>query len=747
MNNQEHITLGPKAGPAGRRPVPAGRPAPAGLTPKEIFGILRRHIWLIIGLTVFGLCSGLGSWFLLKRYAPRYTAQTFIRVLPPVQRDPTIIQMPIVAKDIQYGYRLSMAALLRSQNTLQSLLSKDKIQQTKWFQDFGDIKSKRIVKAVKDLKKHLGASPQRDGDSIIVSMTCRDKEESALIVNEMVALFLNTQGGKKREEVTTKLAGLEAQRRRVKGDLDVAEKSLDDIRKRYGFTDLEEHSFRPVIEGKLSDLEMQQNELVMNISQAQSSIERLQVQATGPVQVQVEHQIERDPVMTMLAQQLALRHSALASALAKFGENHRIVRQIREFITGIKEERAIRKAAIADQTRQANLRNAQDMLITMQKRLEGLEKMRDETIAQKKELDLARAQYQQRVAIRDERRKMLDSIKEQVAKLRIIHDDPETPKVQYVANAPEPLEASFPKWQIFLPGGTMLGLMLGVGLAFLIELLNDLVRTPRDVARYLHIPLLCMIPDAAEDDEIEGIDLALVVRQAPYSIISESYRRFRTNLRLSTNPQSTKTLLVTSGVAADGKTSVAVNLAITLVADDKKVLLIDANFRRPNLHNIFPRRQSQPQGSEKEPFGLSNFLLRQCDIARVVRASGIVGLNVIESGQMPANPAELLGGPRLEQLIQQQRQNYDYVILDGPPVLLVSETKILARCVDGTILVLNAAATRRGAAIRTILELRTVDAKITGCVLLGVKTLKGGYFREQFRSYRQYQKLQLARPI
>jgi len=746
MKEHQHTVLPPNAVPARRRPAPPGRPAPAGLTPKEIVGILRRHLWLIIGLTVFGFCSGSGSWFLLKRYAPRYTAQTFIRVLPPVQKDPTVIQTPIVAKDIQYGYRLSMAALLKSQNTLQSLLSKDTIQQTKWFQSFGDIKSKRIARAVKDLKKHLGAFAQRDGDSISVSMTCGSKKESALIVNEMVSLFLNIQGGKKKEEVAAKLAGLEAQRLRVDQNLKQAEDALDDVRQRYGFTDLEEHAFQPVIERKLADLENQENELKMNISQTAEGITRLQAQATGPVKVQTEHEIERDPVMTMLAQQLALRESALASALAKFGENHRVVKQIREFITAIKEERTIRKAAIAEQTRQANLRNAQDMLITMQKRLEELETMRNEAIAQKKELDLARAQYNKRVAIRDERRKMLDSIKEQIAKLKIIHDDPETPKVQFVANAPEPLEASFPRLQIFLPGGTMLGLMLGIGLAFLIEMLNDLVRTPRDVARYLHIPLLCVIPDAAEDDQIEGIDLALVVRQAPYSIISESYRRFRTNLRLSTDPQSTKTLLVTSGAAADGKTSVAVNLATTLVADDKKVLLIDANFRRPNLHNIFPRRPG-PGGSEKEDFGLSNLLLRQCDDASVVRASGIEGLNVIESGRMPANPAELLGGPRLEQLIRQQRQNYDYVILDGPPVLLASETKILARCTDGTILVFNAAATRRGAAIRTILELRAVDATITGCVLLGVKTLKGGYFREQFRSYRQYQQLQLARPI
>ena len=165
-------------------------------------------------------------------------------------------------------------------------------------------------------------------------------------------------------------------------------------------------------------------------------------------------------------------------------------------------------------------------------------------------------------------------------------EDPETPKVQFVGLAPPPLEVSSPLWYVYFPGGTMFGLMCGVGLAFLVELLNDLLRTPRDVGRYLRIPLLGVIPDAAEDGQVRDIDLCHVVRQAPYSITSESYRRFRTNLKLSSSMQSSKVLLVSSGMAGDGKTSVVVNLATTFVAEDKKVLLIDANFWRPSLHKI-----------------------------------------------------------------------------------------------------------------------------------------------------------------
>ena len=113
---------------------------------------------------------------------------------------------------------------------------------------------------------------------------------------------------------------------------------------------------------------------MMDISQTRAGIERLAAQAEGPVQVQVERQVETDPVMTALAQQLALQESALASALARFGEDHRVVQQIREYINSIQEERLRRKAVIAEQTRQSNLRNAQDTLVTLESGLRSLRK-------------------------------------------------------------------------------------------------------------------------------------------------------------------------------------------------------------------------------------------------------------------------------------------------------------------------------------------------------------------------------------
>jgi capsular exopolysaccharide synthesis family protein len=338
---------------------------------------------------------------------------------------------------------------------------------------------------------------------------------------------------------------------------------------------------------------------------------------------------------------------------------------------------------------------------------------------------------------------MLDDIKQQIEKQRIIHD--EAPTVRPFLPVPEPLEmVASRQWWVWFPAGTILGLLLSIGLAFLIEMLNDLVRTPADVGRFLNIPLLGIIPDASEDKQVRGIELCHAVRQAPYSLISESYRRLRTNLELSGLANAAKTLLITSGDAAEGTTSVAVNLATTFVVQNKKVLLIDANFRQPTLKRIFPKTAANDPEAAGFDFGLSSVLTNQCGYQDVVRHTGIDGFDIIDSGPLPSNPTELLASPRMEWLLKEHSRNYDHIVIDSAPVLLVSDAKVLAKIVQATVLVFNAAATRRGAARRTIGELKEVDANVVGCVLFAAKALKGGYFHERYKSYQEYLKPQLA---
>jgi succinoglycan biosynthesis transport protein ExoP len=735
----------------GQRAVRSSGPMPsaaATMTPKEVLGILRRHIILIIFLTMLGLGAGGGTWYLLCKYQPRYTAKTLIEVLPPVETDPMSIVATQVNKDIHYQHRLSIANLIKQQRVLQDLLQKnDKIRATKWFKSYAkfdrDGKIVSITKAFKYLKKNLSAYAHRDAEFVELSMTCSDAREAAEIVNEMAQLFVSSHGSTKRAELSERLTKLEQRQSWVQGELNDAEAALEDVRKASGITDLEQPTnryWRHTYEVNLEDLELQQNELLLAIKQTEADYENLEKMAEDPVSVQIEKMVESDPVMVMLAEQLAFQQAQLAGKLTKFGDNHRVVLESRQLIEEIKERRQRRQEIIAEQTRRAGLESARDKLIVLHKRLDELQTLKEEAAAKKKELDIARVQYEQRLKIRDERIGMLNEIKQQTEKLRIMLNDPATPKVQLVGLAPAPLEMVVSRqWWLWFPSGTMVGLMLGIGLAFLIEVANDLVRTPRDVARYLNIPLLSMIPDSSEDYLKRKMNLALTVHEAPYSITSECYRQLRANFELSDSKKAWKTVLVTSGDAGDGTTSVAVNLATTFVVKNEKVLLIDANFRKPGLQKIFPDIMTDGKEAQLTNIGLSSFLTGQCGY-EVIRPSGIEGLDIVDTGPMPSNPAELLARPRMHELVKEQRKVYDYVIIDSPPLLLVSDAKILSKIADAAILVLNADATSRGAAQRAVFELRAIGVNLIGCVLLGVRAMKGGYFNEQFKSYRRYQK-------
>jgi len=712
------------------------------LTPKEALGMLRRHLWLILFVTLLGGAAGTGGWYLVRRYLPLYRAETAIKVLPPIVTDPMDIVVAQVQQDVRYGHRVALASLMKSQSTLQELLQRDEIRRTKWYRQKtnGGVD---IAKAVQCLDRHLTAFPHREAEHIVVSMTCGSAGESALIVNQMANLFISRHGETEKGDVRQKLADVTKRQSDVEQEIRQSEADLQNVTRRTGITDLDRPAgryFQHTITLRLNELDNQESNLSLAIKQLQADIGNLRQLAEGPITEQIQHAIEGDPVMVALAQQLAVLEAQLSGRLTKFGETHRVVRQTQEQLDETRKRREERRLEIAEQTRRANLLNARDSLRVLEERLAELQKLRAAALEEQKKLDEARSEYERIQKVRDERIETCNQIKTQIEKYRILLEDPETPKVQLVGLAPEPLDMVLSR-SIYLwtPGGVMLGLILGLSLALLVEMLNDFVRTPRDVRRLLRVPLLGVIPDAYEDRAVDNIDLCDVVREAPYSLLGESYRRCRTNLELSAG-EPFKTLLVASGQAGDGKTSLACNLAAAFAAKYERVLLIDGNLRQPSLHIVFPPDPS----SEHRPVGLTNLLMGECTYREAIRPSAVAGLDLIDAGAPILNPAELLAGPRMKELVESVAGEYDRIIIDSPPVLLVSDGKMLARLADATLLVFNAAMTRWGVAERTIFEFEEVGASVMGCVLFGAEAMKGGYFRQQFRAYRRYLKPQRA---
>jgi polysaccharide biosynthesis transport protein len=722
--------------PIAPRP-PVSVSGPMAMTPKEIVGIFRRHIWLIILFTMAGVIIGGTAWFLMRKYAPKYTAITAINVLPPVDVDPMQFSSVQPNKDLYFQFRSTKAAFMKQQYFYQELLRKDKIRQTKWFARFNN----DIADAVENLEDNLRVSPQREGNWITVTMTCGSKKESASIVNEAVNLFLSMQRDIATRDIRGQLAKWNTQQSDLVRQLDGTESLLDTLRKSTGFTNLEGTAFRDYMDGKLEDLEQKFTESNSDKRRLDSLIVTLRRRADEPFDEVLREQMERDPTASQMRSSIYSLELSLSQLLSKFGEDHKRVREIRDALKQAKAELASRQNEIADIQRRANLRNAEDQLTILADDLEETTKRLTTAKTEARQLEATRAAYERLSFEREKKRELIETVTTKIEKLNAQYAAPDISKVSKVNDAQEPLQISSPKIIIYVPAGFMLGFLVGVGLAFAIEMLNDLVRTPSDVMKHLRVPLLGMVFHEQEDDDVEGVDLCHVVRQSPYSITSECYRQLKTNLQLSGAGQSRKSLFITSASAGDGKTSVAVNLASTLVAEDKKVLFVDSNFRRPAAANMFPHAEDEV--SEHPDFGLSNYLVGQCEYQNIIRSSGIEGFDIIDSGPLPSHPAELLGNSAMRDLLEKMKREYDYVIIDGPP-MFVSDAKTLASEVDGVILVFNATATRRGVAQRVLRELRDIKAELVGTVLLGVRTLKGGYFHEAQKSYHDYQQVPVA---
>ena len=200
----------------------------------------------------------------------------------------------------------------------------------------------------------------------------------------------------------------------------------------------------------------------------------------------------------------------------------------------------------------------------------------------------------------------------------------------------------------------------------------------------------------------------LITQLNPRSPISEQYRTLRTNLEFSSVDNPLKSILVTSSSPSEGKSMTTANLAVVYAQQGLKVLLIDADLRKPTVHYTFRLDNLR---------GLSNILVNEATIEETAYATGIGNLDVISSGPIPPNPSELLGSKRMEALIQEASSSYDLIIFDTPPVLAVTDAQILGNVVDGTILVIRSGQTEYELAIKAKEALEPAKAKLLGTVL------------------------------
>lgn len=280
-----------------------------------------------------------------------------------------------------------------------------------------------------------------------------------------------------------------------------------------------------------------------------------------------------------------------------------------------------------------------------------------------------------------------------------------TPNVVQIESASVPGRPVRPRPVTNVGLGAVVGLLLAGGIAFLIEYIDDTLRTPDDVERVLNLPVIGYIGDMTEGDA--AVEELHVVRR-PRSPISEAFRSMRTNLEFTNVDKTLNKILVTSSGPGEGKTTISINLAAIMAQSGKRVLLIDGDMRRPRIHSLFGLTNR---------VGLSVLFRGNTTVRSVMRpVDGVDGVFVITSGSIPPNPTELLASARMDQILYEAGREADMIIIDSPPSL-VADFQVLAAKVDGVVLVIQPGHTRADAAFATLEQLQRVNARTLGVVL------------------------------
>ena len=287
----------------------------------------------------------------------------------------------------------------------------------------------------------------------------------------------------------------------------------------------------------------------------------------------------------------------------------------------------------------------------------------------------------------------------------------------------------------------MLGLAAGVGLAFLIDLLDNTLKDSREVERYLRLPNLAMIPETPRARELlypgaEPTDSkllngsyrnrAVVSYNGRYSLLGEAYRNLRTGLMLSRAGAHPRLTLITSAVPEEGKTTVSVNTAIVLAHAGGRVLLIDADLRIPQCHRRMGVNNVR---------GLTEVLTGLAAPEECIQPTAVDNLFLITAGQTPPNPSELLSSPQMRHLLEHLARSFDHIIIDSPPALPVSDPIVLSQLVDGVVLVAAGSKTPKQQVKAALARLRHAHAKVFGIVLNRIKIHKVDYFYPYYKYY------------
>lgn len=659
--------------------------------------ILLQRKWMILAITIVGLAA---AFALTLRVEPLYKATSTIEI----QREEVQIMEgsgvePAVVADAEY--MATQYELLQSRSLAERVAEELNLPNDERYASLDAPRDARVLQAASKIVNNLRVSPEGRSRVVNVQFISPYPSEAARISNALVESFI--QSNLERKYNTTAYA-----REFLEERLATAKRALEDS-ERLAVQYAEAQGILDISTGGEGSASLDANSIIA-LNNELSEAESARIEAEQVYRATLERPNSRDLVESTVLANMRERRAALTAdyqeLLGKFKPDYPDMVKLQTRIDAVNTEIESETAALisalvstlradfdASVAREASLRSRVAELRG------GLQEDRNRRIQYRilqREVDTSRSQYE---ALLQRSKEISISSGIGSSKVSVV-DEALVPGLPFEPNLRRTLLQAF-----------VLSFALGVGLAFALNYIDDTIKTPEDLRTKLGLPAIGVVPKLPGKKDVIVDELA-----DPKSQISEAFSSARTALEFATVEGAPRSLLVTSTRPGEGKTSSTISLATTFAKGGKRVLIIDADMRKPSF--VIDTKKS---------IGLSGLLTGHEALQDHVVASKTPGLSILPSGVVPPNPAEILSGPRLRDIIEAAEQMFDIVIVDSPPVLSFTDSPRLGSIVEGALIVIQAGTIRTPAAQRTISRMLESRTNVLGAVLTKFDAKNAGY--------------------
>jgi succinoglycan biosynthesis transport protein ExoP len=658
----------------------------------------RLPLALLVGATVMALAI-LYTW----TRTPRYTSTARLLV-EPGQVNLTDMKGaidPVLASMGKREYMQTQAQLIKSRPVMEAVITKLNLLSNEGFSSAPDPAGK--------LQGMVNITPVRNTQLIDASIEREDPAEAQRILRAVLSAYMADTRARR---LGVSEEGLEELRKKaeiLRSKLTVATDALQQFMVENDMVSFEKT--QNVILDRLRDLSRQLTDLQPRRMALQASVEAADSAIAKGESVTALPDVIGAPVVKDLKLELSKLGNEYSQLVERLGENHPKLQSIATQIQAVQTKLAVEANSIV-----VSLRTQFQQMMTEERLLsEAIE-------AQQKEVyrfNRLATQYDVLKRTKDSIEGPYTTITRRIEEIDINRIGGQGESVFIVAKASLPTIKSWPSKAKNLLVAFVLAGGLAVGLCFFLDYMDTTVKGDADVRRVLQSKVLAAIPNMRQKGESVS-ESDLVVLENPRSHTAEAFRAMRTALAFSIPGERISAVVVSSALPSEGKSLAAINLAIAQAQSNKRTVLIDADMRKPRLHRVFDASSDH---------GLSGLLGdSDCSIEDVAQKTQVDNLDFIPCGPIPRNPAELLEGERFQNLLQELRERYDFILFDSPPGFSLVDSLVIGKYTDGLILVVRGFVTPKAAAQQFATRLAEADVRLLGVAMNNVDIPRGGYY-------------------